>query len=172
MPKVKGKQTSKAKKRPPLEEIEEKIIKKTPVKTKENVSGPKKVSLKQLKKYKDYLGAISRANSTEDQLQIIERMRDDDFKVLCTCMRHVVYDEGPMKGKLSDEEYTLLKEQVKPFKHGLKRFTDDELHVEKKRKLIRKKQKGGSIILGAAISALLPMAVQAIENWIWPSKKK
>lgn len=130
----------------------------------------KKLNLRQLKKYKDYLAAIANAKD-EDQIQLMEHMNDDDFKVFCNCIQNVVNDDGLMKGRLSDEHVDELKTIIEPAKKHMKKFINPQLPIKNKKRLLRKKQDGGSVILGSILGSLLPMAVHAIENWIWPKKK-
>lgn len=134
-------------------------------------SPSKTLTMRQLSKYKDLLSAISNVSSDTEKLAIMNSMQDKEFQMLCGCINSIVYDKGPMKGKLSNDEFSSLKSLVEPYKKGLQKFSSQDLSVGVKKRMLGKSQKGGNAILAAVIGSLLPMAVHAVENYIWPEKK-
>ena len=72
-------------------------------------SPSKTLTMRQLSKYKDLLSAISNVSSDTEKLAIMNSMQDKEFQMLCGCINSIVYDKGPMKGKLSNDEFSSLK---------------------------------------------------------------
>jgi len=158
-----------AKKREPVTESKQK--KQLSIAKEKNVKPLKKrMTLRQLSKYKDLMSAVSNARNDSEKTAIMESLQDNQFNAICNCVRDIVYDTGAFKGRLSNDEFANLKELVGPYRKGLQRFANDELSVKCKKKMLRKTQKGGSAILGAIIGSLIPMALHAVENWIMPKK--
>ena len=120
------------------------------------------VTLKQLKKYKSYLEALSNVKNEKHLYHILHRMRNDDFRMICNCMHDFLYDEGLMQNYFSPDEAKRLKHIVQPWSKPLAKFTSQKTSIGAKKKMLAKKQKGGSAILAAVIGSLLPMAVNAI----------
>jgi len=126
----------------------------------------KPVTLRQLKQYKNYLQALSNVKDERDLLEILRRMRNADFRVVCTCMHDFLYDEGLMKNYFTPEETSRLKHMIKPWSKKLVKFTNAGLDISEKKKLLSSKQKGGQAMLAAIVGSLLPMAVSAVTKYL------
>ena len=122
------------------------------------------------KRRRGLMNAIANAQSQEDQAQLMENMRGDDFKYMCNCVNDFTHQRGPMDGYLDESEIEYLSGCIEPWSKDLKRFSSSKTPLKLKQKLIRKRQKGGSAILAAVIGSLLPLAVNAVERWAFPAK--
>ena len=153
---------------PPADENAPKVSsKKITKKVKKNA-----VTLNQLVKYKEYLQALANTKSQRDLLVLMNEMKNDSFNILCSCMHDFLHDRGVMHNYFTDDEADRLKHMITPWSKKLKQFTNPKTKVIKRKQLLKTRHKGGSVILASVISALLPMAIHAISNWISPQKKK
>lgn len=129
------------------------------------------ITLAQLKRYKNYLNAISNARTPSDMRELLQHMRSADFKIMCTCMHDLLHDRGVMHNYFNETEAKTLKSLITPWNKKLRTITDPKVKVSEKKKMLTHKQKGGSAILASVIGALIPMAVNAISKWVGGSKK-
>lgn len=142
-------------------------LKVKPIKKKKH--GPR-VSLKHLHRKKDFLDTIGTVGCQDAQVQIMENMRANDLKLICNCLHDFSMNPNIMNHYLSDSEYDTINSAVTPWRDSLRKFTNVDVPIVEKYKLLRKKQKGGSVMLAAIIGTLLPLAVDAIKKYVWPKK--
>ena len=117
----------------------------------------------QIYKNKYLMKAILNAKTEGEKHAILRSLKDDDFNVISKCMNNILFDRGPLKGKINDENFSRLKDTVKPYKRKLKRFAAHDVSVRSKKSLLRnnRKQKGGG--LSDVISSLLPLALAGLN---------
>ena len=117
----------------------------------------------QIYKNKYLMKAILNAKTEGEKHAILRSLKDDDFNVISKCMNNILFDRGPLKGKINDENFSRLKDTVKPYKRKLKRFAAHDVSVRSKKSLLRNnsKQKGGG--LSDVISSLLPLALAGLN---------
>ena len=117
----------------------------------------------QIYKNKYLMKAILNAKTEGEKHAILRSLKDDDFNVISKCMNNILFDRGPLKGKIDDEKFARLKDTVKPYKRKLKRFAAHDVSVRSKKSLLRnnRKQKGGG--LSDVISSLLPLALAGLN---------
>ena len=135
----------------------------------EELSDLNPITIEKLKKYEGILHAIHSAPSVECQNEILQNMSNSSFDMLCDCMQHFLRNEEIVSNYFETEEQgQKLKEILAPWASSLNSFTDPQISRIKKKRLVKKSQKGGSAILAAIIGSLVPMAVNAVWNWIHP----
>ena len=134
----------------------------------------KKITLRQLKQYKNFLQAIMNVRKGKDLAHIMYKLRDADFRMICTCMHDFLHDSGYANKYFTHEEADRLKKTISPWSKTLRKFTSPKIHLKEKRKMLFKKQRGGQAgeILGSVIGALLPIAWNAIETHFKKATKK
>ena len=137
--------------------------------SKTKVSKAKPVTLRQLKSYRGYLEALANVQNDQDLAEIMTRMKNSDFKMICTCVNHFLYDEGPMADYLNHKEANRLKHILHPWKKHLKLFSDPNTNINQKKALLQRKQRGGNgdanngdAILASVIGGLMPMIVDSV----------
>ena len=130
------------------------------------------ITVKNLKKYSNHLKSFNDIPASNSQHDVMKHMGNSCFNTLCDCMGHFLKNKKLIKEYFNDEETGKLSEIIKPWSKSLKQFTNPKTSRLKKRKLLARSQKGGNVILAALVGSLLPMAVHAVENWIWPKKEK
>ena len=130
-------------------------------------------SMRQLMRHKELLKALCIQNQTDEgHAALFNALSNREFNTICKCVKDIIYDKGPMKGKLDDERFHHLKNTLSPYSDSLKKIAGTKLSIKAKKRLMSRQQKGGNAILAAVIGSLLPVAVNAVENWIWPSSSK
>lgn len=150
------KQSQKPKKRKLTEVISK--IKKTNEKASKNRNGiPRSITFKQLVQYKDLLKAIGNSQDSDETYAILKSIQDKEFNVVCTCLKNIVQERGEFKGKLSEEKNAQLKEDLIPVKHDLDNLFSNNKTILSKKRLLARRQKGGSD-LGNIIASIIPVA--------------
>ena len=150
------KQSQKPKKRKLTEVIPK--IKKTNEKASKNRNGiPRSITFKQLVQYKDLLKAIGNSQDSDETYAILKSIQDKEFNVVCTCLKNIVQERGEFKGKLSEEKNAQLKEDLIPVKHDLDNLFSNNKTILSKKRLLARRQKGGSD-LGNIIASIIPVA--------------
>lgn len=132
-------------------------------------NGPR-VSLRTLQKKKAFLEAIGGTGCQDAQVQIMENMKTNDFKLLCNCIHDFSMNPNISDHYLSESEFDTVNTCVSKWKDSLRKIANPDVEYKVKQKLLRKKQKGGSVMLAAVIGSLIPLAVNAIEKYIWPKR--
>lgn len=158
----KHKKLKKDKKKENISETANNVIKK-------RKKGPR-VSLKTLTQKKAYLQALGDLGCQDTQLQIMENMKSNDFKLLCNCIHDFSLNPNITDHFFSSPEFDVVGDVYSQWKDSLRKLANPELDVKTKQKLLRKTQKGGSVMLAAVVGSLVPLAVDAIEKYIWPKK--
>ena len=125
----------------------------------------KKLTLSKLNKYKGILKALARAQP-EDQIQIMEHMPSAQFNTVCECVHDFTHNDKLIESYLNDDERTDLSKSIESWKNPLRKVLNPKCSTKARRKMIHKKQKGGSVSLGNILTSLLPMAMSAVETLI------
>ena len=148
-----------------------KVVKTAVKRPRKKVVRPPTVNVSKLKRYKKYLLTASKLDDQDDQREIFQRMKNSEFDTMCDCVHDLLLNESVLSQYFNDGEKGELKNLLLPWKKDLGDFTNRTNSRRNRKKLLGKNQKGGSAILAAIIGSLIPMAVQAIEKWVLPSKK-
>lgn len=146
---------------------------KKPKKKKKNSKNkpPTVVNLGRLKKFKNYLGAVSHVSDPSHQKEFYRRMGKAEFDTLCDCMEDFLKNETVLNNYFEENERNELKDYLNPWSNELNGLLDkSKTRVSRKKLLSHSNQKGGSAILAAVVGSLIPMAVQAIEKLVFSKK--
>ena len=137
-------------------------------------NGSHSLTKRQLLEYQSFLEAVSNSRTDRDILSHMNRMSDTDFQLMLDCLDRFANIEDTSNGILTEQEARYLQRVITPHQSTLKRFVNPKIALRTKRRMLGRKQKGGSAILAAVIGGLLPMAVNAISQLIssFSSKKK
>ena len=103
------------------------------------------------------LKAIGNSQDSDETYAILKSIQDKEFNVVCTCLKNIVQERGEFKGKLSEEKNAQLKEDLIPVKHDLDNLFSNNKTILSKKRLLARRQKGGSD-LGNIIASIIPVA--------------
>lgn len=134
---------------------------------------PKPVTFKQLQLYRGFLEALANVKNDQDLVEIMQRMKNADFQMVCTCVNHFLHDDGPMTNYLNEKEATKLKGILHPWKRHLRKLTNEKLSIKEKKQLLKRKQRGGNgnasngdTILASVVGGLMPMVIDGLTKAI------
>ena len=151
--------------------------KKSEKKTTTKVERPKRNknigSLRQLSKYKDLISLLADGDMKDNtKFTIMNSLHDREFNSICKCVHDILYDKGPMKGKIHDSQFSHLTDTLTPYKKDLRKFASKNVPIKTKKRMLKKSQDGGEspekggATLGSIISTLLPIATQVMTAFL------
>ena len=109
--------------------------KKSEKKTTTKVERPKRNknigSLRQLSKYKDLISLLADGDMKDNtKFTIMNSLHDREFNSICKCVHDILYDKGPMKGKIHDSQFSHLADTLTPYKKDLRKFASKNVPIK------------------------------------------